>query len=375
MTNTTFMDVQRLTNEPSAQMRGMLAAKVAADFRSRNFSESEAAIAEEIFRLLAKDADVKIRQSLAMELAHCHNAPHDVIKQLAGDENSVASPVLEYSQVLTEEDLIQLVRSTREVVKHCAVARRETLSQDLSQALLETTDTLVLQTLFTNKGAVLNEANLMPYWADIPFTQPLMEALVRRGGLPVTIVEKLYYAASNDLKQHLTRLYPAHSPSIAKAAQDAREWELLGVTPQENTVGYDEDMAEDFIDDLYLRGRLTHSLLMRALCVGNLAVFEMGIARLADVPRINARILLMEATGKGFAAIYHASGMPEGFFEAVRILLKISLEETEFGRVKHSDFRKRVIDRIYLDRYNKTTENMEYLLSIIGGRMVPAHAH
>ena len=114
---------------------------------------------------------------------------------------------------------------------------------------------------------------------------------------------------------------------------------------------------------------------MRALCVGNLAVFEMGIARLADIPRINARLLLMESSGKGFAGIYQAAGLPDGFFEAVHVLLRISLEETEFGRVKHNDFRKRVIDRIYIERYNHTVENMEYLLSIIGGRMIPAHAH
>ncbi len=375
MTQTTFMDVQKLSQEPSAETRGLLATSVLADFRSRAFNESESLIAEEIFRLLARDAEVKIRSALAQELAHCPNAPHDVIMRLAHDETIVALPVLEYSQVLTEEELITLVKKTSENVRHCAIARRSTLSQDLSKALLETSDTLVLHTLFSNKGAVLNESNLLHYWQDIPFTQPLLEALVKRGQLPIAIVEKLYYAVSNELKSQLTRLYPNHSPAIAKAAQDAREWELLGITPHHNTVGYDEDTAEDFIDDMYHHGRLTHSLLMRSLCVGNLAVFEMGIARLADVPRINARILLTESSGKGLAAIYRASGMPEGFFEAVRVLLRISLEESEYGRVKHSDFRKRVIDRIYLARYNRTVENMEYLLSIIGGRMVPADAH
>ncbi len=375
MTNTTLMDVKRLTQEPSAQMRGLLASKVAADFRSRNFNSKESAIAEEIFRLLARDAEIKIRQSLSAELSHCPTAPRDVMMRLATDDTIVALPVLEHSQVLTEDDLIQIVRSTREAVKLCAVARRQTLSQNLSQALLETSDTLVLHTLFNNTGAVLNEDNMLPFWADIPFTPPLLEALVKRGALPISIVEKLFHAVSNELKQQLTRLYPNHSPAITKAAQDAREWELLGLTPMENATGYDEEMVEDFIDDLYLRGRLTHSLLMRSLCVGNLAVFEMGIARLAEVPRINARILLLESSGKGLAAIYRASGMPDGFFEAIRALLKISLEETECGRVQRSDFRKRVIDRIYLARYNRTIENMEYLLSIIGGRMVPAHVH
>jgi len=82
MTNTTFTDVQKLIQEPSPQMRGQLAAKLLADFRANIFSESEATIAKEIFRLLAHDSEVKIRASLAAELAHCPHAPHDIITQL-----------------------------------------------------------------------------------------------------------------------------------------------------------------------------------------------------------------------------------------------------------------------------------------------------
>lgn len=372
----TCMDAEHLARQPSAQMRGLLAAKIAADFRSNHFTPGESAIAEEIFRLLARDAEAQIRARLAAELAHCDTAPRDVMLTLARDaEHDVALPVLEHSRVLTGEDLAEIIRSTHETVRLCAIARRGSLPQDLSRALLENADTLVLHTLFANTGAVLDETNLLPRWQDIPFTQPLLEALVRRGGLPLAIVEKLYHAVSGELRARLTRLYPAHSPAIARAARDAREWALLGIAPQEQTAGYDEDMAEDFIDDLYLRGRLTHSLLMRALCAGNLAVFEMGIARLADVPRVNARILLMEGSGRGLTAIYRASGMPEGFLDAVRTLLKISLEETGYGRVRHSDFSRRVIDRIYMGGYHRSVENMEYLLSIIGGRMAPAHVH
>lgn len=369
------MNVQLLTKEPSVETRGLLAAGILTDFRNHAFNESETRLVEDIFRLLMCDTEVKLRAQLAAELAHCPHTPHDIILHLAGDQSTVALPVLQFSQVLSEEDLITLVRGTAEVARHCAIARRDTLSESLCCALVETSDTLVLHTLFTNKGAQLNETVLLPYWNDIPFTQPLLEALVKRGQLPMTVVEKLYYAVSNELKSQLTRLYPHHAQAIAKAAADAREWELLGITPDENTVGYDEDLAEDFIDDMYRSGRLTHSLLMRALCIGNLAVFEMGIARLADVPRINARILMTEASGKGLAAIYRAANMPEGFFQAVKVLLRLSLEESEFGRVKHNDFKKRVIDRIYMARYNRTVENMEYLLSILGDRQVASHAH
>lgn len=373
MTNTTLMDVKKLSQEPSAQVRGLLATKIASDFRASNFSAKEQEIATEIFRLLTRDAEIKIRQALARELAHCPGAPRDVILKLAADEAAVATAVLEHSSVLTEDDLIAIVRSTQEVLKLCAIARRDTLSQDLSTSLLESSNTIVLQNLFRNKGAVLNEKNLMPQWPNISFSATLLETLVERGGLSLSVVDKLYSAVSDELKYKLSGMYRMHTPAIHKAASDAREWELLGITPVDSRMGASEDeLVEDLVEDLYLGGRLTHSLLMRALCVGNLSVFETGIARLAGVPRVNARILLTESSGLGLDAIYHAAHMPEGFYEAVKVLLRISLEETEFGRIKRNDFRKRVIDRIYMGKYNRTVENMEYLLSIIGGRIIAA---
>jgi uncharacterized protein (DUF2336 family) len=366
----TMLDIRKLTEEPSAQIRGVLAGKIAADFRTQQYSASEAAIAADIFRILLRDADTKIRAALANELAHSDNAPHDVMLALARDDAEISLPVLEFSVVLSEHDLAAITRSTQEVIKLCAIARRESISQDLSQALMETGNGMVLHTLFKNTGAVLNETNLLPLWKRIPLTSSLLEALVERGGLPLTIVEKLYHAASDELKHRLSQRYRLHTPAISKAADDAREWELLGISPLANSSDRDEyELVEDLIDDLALHGRLTHSLIMRALCVGNIAIFECGIARLAEVPRINARILMLESSGRGLQALYQAAGMPEGFFEAVRTLLRLSLEETECGRLKRRDFRKRVVDRIYMGHYHRTVENMEYLLSIIGGKL------
>lgn len=377
MKNVTVMDVKALTQEPSAQVRGLLASKIAIDFRENHFSASEAAIAIDIFHILVKDAEIKIRQSLAEHLADCPHVPHDIILKLANDEPEVALVVLEHSSVLTEDDLIAIVQSTYEVVKLCAIARRQSISEDLSGSLLETSNTLVLQNLLKNKGAAINERQLMKAWDRIMSNQSLLETMVHRGGLPFSIAEKLYLAVSDELKETLKSQYKLFSPRISRAVDDAREWELLGLTPNKDSGDPgDEELVEDLVYELYSKGRLTHSLLMRALCVGNLKVFEAGIATLASVPRVNARILLLESSGLGLKAIYKAAKMPEGFYEAVRVLLRISLEETEYGQVRRNDFRKRVIDRIYIEKHNKTVDNMEYMLSIIGGKtVVSADAH
>ena len=370
MMNVTGMDVKKLTTEPSGRVRSMITAKIAADYRSGNFTKAEAEIAADIFRILVKDVEKKVRRTLSEQLCMCPNVPHDIIMQLAQDETEVAVPVLENSIVLTEDDLMSIVRSTGEVIKLCAIARRDTVSGELSACLLDTHNEKVIATLFENRGASIAEKDMLAAWSQISSSKTLLETLVNRGGLSLTVAEKIYYVVTDDLKRQMAKSYKIGLPAANKAASDTREWEMLGILPSDGAISpsNDEDV-EDLVDQLYMGNRLTHSLLIRSLCVGALSIFEAGVARLAGVPRVNARILLLDSGSLGFQAIYKTANMPEGFYEAIRVLLRISLEETEFGRTKRADFRKRIIDRIYMEGHHRSVENMEYLLSIIGGKI------
>jgi len=372
----TTMDVKKLTHEPSAEIRGMLAAKIAVDFSSSHFTEVESAIAADIFRILLKDTDKVVRKNLAQHLSSCDNAPHDIILKLAQDEADIASSVLEHSTVLTDDDLMEIVKSTKEVLKLCAVARRSKVSEPVSDILLGTWNEEVLHDLFQNKGAALSEKSRMQTWNVVSSSRSLLETLVHRGDLPLTVAEKIYVVVTDELKGQLVKKYKFASPQAQKLSSDAREWEMLGIVPANGSISpQNDEQVEDLIDQLYMGGRLTHSFLIRALCVGSLSVFEAGLARLAGVPRVNARILLMDGGALGFQGIYKEAAMPEGFAEAVNTLLRISLEETEYGRTKESDFRKRVIDRVYSEGYHNSIDNMGYMLSIIGGKLAPANAH
>lgn len=367
----TAMDVKRLTEEPSPKVRGLLATKIAVDYRSGNFTPVESDIANDIFRILIKDVEKQIRSALSEQLAHCPQAPHDIIVTLAGDEPEVAAPVLEFSHVLNEEDLLAIAQSTYEVLKLRALARREHVSAELSGHLIDTGNELVLGDLFGNKGAELSEEKMLQRWQSIARSEPLLATLVQRGGLPLVVAEKVFFAVSNDLKRQLVSRYRFEAPALRKAVSDIRDWELLGIMPAHDSADpYDDEQVEQLVDEMHAGGRLSHSLIIRALCVGNFGVFEAGIAKLANVPRVNARMLLMDAGSLGLQGIYKAAGMPEGFYEAVRTLLHLSLEETDYGRTRRADFKKRILDRIYAGGYHRTVENMGYLLSIIGGKIV-----
>ncbi|MDE3060698.1 MAG: DUF2336 domain-containing protein, partial [Pseudomonadota bacterium] len=195
----TQLDAKSLMEEPSPEARGLLASKIAKDYCDGNFNTVEADLATDIFRILSRDVEIHVRHALAEELAHSPDVPHDIIRRLAGDEPEVAAPVLEFSSVLTEDDLVAIVKSTREAAKLCAVARRETVSGTLAGLLLESRQESVAKELFRNNGATLEERLLSRSWDFIASAPGLLETLVHRGGLPLAVAEKIYAVVSDDL--------------------------------------------------------------------------------------------------------------------------------------------------------------------------------
>lgn len=370
----TAMDIHQLIKNPSGIALDTLASKVVVAFSSGNFNLNESAIAADIFRLLLKDAEKSVRLTLAEHLYNNVDAPHDVVFKLACDETDVAERILQHSLVLTDDDLISIVESTKEVLNLCAIARRSRVSERLSDALIDTHQEIVLKDLFENKGAILSEGGLTKAWSMIAANTSLLETLVNRGGLPLTVAEKIFSSVSGELKNHISREYKLSPSLVQKASLDAREWELLGIMPMGDILHPNADEGiEDLVEQLYATGRLTHSLVIRALCMGCLNLFEATMARMADIPRSNARILLMGGS-EGFRALYKTANMPDGFVDAVEALLSITHEITEYGHTKPKDFRKEVIESIFVGGYNHSVDGMGYLLSIIDGKISGNHS-
>src|SRR5262245_33248088 len=104
-------DVQRLLEGASAQIRASTAVRVAQQIDIAGLTPSERHIAEDIVRLFARDAELIVRRALAEQIKASPHLPHDVALKLARDLEEVALPVIEFASVLTDGDLIDIVRS------------------------------------------------------------------------------------------------------------------------------------------------------------------------------------------------------------------------------------------------------------------------
>ncbi|MFN8929319.1 MAG: DUF2336 domain-containing protein [Alphaproteobacteria bacterium] len=358
-------DIQQLVKEPSANMRSRIAEKVAAGYNSGLFNETEHLLALEIFRLLLRDTEVRVRRAVAESLKHSLSVPHDIIFHLANDVPDVATHVLQHSFVLTEEDLIAIVQATREVPKLKAIAKRESLSKSLTHALVETRAPAVLKEVVSNRNAALAETTLEMILEEFSREHDVLEELVYRGGLPYAFAEKLFSKVSDNLKKTLTRRYRLSLHVVEEATEMARETATL----QFLAPWMSQQEISRLVDQMYRGKRLTHSIVLRSLCIGDLRFFETALAKLVGIPVANARILIIDPGPLGFKALYDSAQLPEAFYPAVRLMLRLALEETQYGTYRATNFGQRMVERIASGGFDKSVEHMDTLMSMIGRGM------
>ena len=97
----TPMDVERLLNDDSPDSRTDILEKISTNYNNEQFRGRERDIAEQIFRLLMKDVALRVRETLADRIKDNVAIPRDIVLHLAHDVESVASPVLVNSKVLS----------------------------------------------------------------------------------------------------------------------------------------------------------------------------------------------------------------------------------------------------------------------------------
>jgi uncharacterized protein (DUF2336 family) len=360
--NITREDINLLVREPSPAMRQRICEKIVNGYNSGLYTDNETRLANEIFRLLLRDTEMKVRLMMADALKSNMQVPHDIIWTLANDRNEVAAPILQFSHVLSEEDLVTIVRATREHPKLKAIAHRETLSKQVSHELVVKRDREVTRELLANRGAVLAETSMDIILEEFAGENSVLEELVLRGGLPYDFAERLFSTVSDVLKKQLTRRYKFSQQLAEETTTTARETAVL----QFISPWMSQNDIDQLIDEMHRNKRLSDSVIIRSLCIGDLRFFETAIAKRVGIPVSNARILLIDPGPLGFKALYDSSALPASFYEAIHNMLRVALEETQYGNYRTNDFGARMVAKIRSAGLDRSVENMETLLQLVG---------
>ncbi|NYZ11008.1 DUF2336 domain-containing protein [Azospirillum sp. RWY-5-1] len=361
-------DVTRLLTDPSPATRAELAAKVARQFDGSALTESERKLAEEIIRMMARDAVLRVRQSLAENLKANPALPRDVALTMARDVEAVAIPILSVSRVLTDADLVEIIRSGTDA-KHTAIAQRPEVSSGVADALIETGSEGAVAALVANEGAELGEGTLGRVIDRFGHSPAVQEPLVHRSKLPITVAERLVAVVSEKLQTYLVSHHELPAQVAADVILQSRERATVTLLTGQN----DEVALERLVAQLARNGRLNASLLVRALCTGDVAFFEAAMAHLGNVPLTNARLLIHDAGRLGLKSIYDRAKLPKELLPACRIAIDVLKETPYDGEERDLErHRRRVIERILTQYEDLATEDLDYLFAKLGDLMAPA---
>jgi uncharacterized protein (DUF2336 family) len=358
-------DVVRLLTDPSGEARAATAAKIAADFDRGGLGPAERKIAEEIFRLMVRDAEVRVREALAQNLKRSRDVPHEVALALAKDTDRVAEPILKYSEVLTDDDLVEIVR-TQGPAKQIAVAGRSSVSEKVSATLVDTRNEAVVQTLVANPGAAISEKSLQQVVDDFGGREGIQAAMVHRPKLPVTVAERLVTLVSEKLRTELVKRHELPAELATDLLLRSRERAVIGISSEA-----EEQDVLTLVRQMHQNGRLTPSIVLRAAVMGDMTFFEAAMAELSGVSLANARVLIHDEGQLGLQALFNKARLPASHFPGIRAAVDVSHETSyDGGENDRERYMRRMIERV-LTQYGDLGvfmegDDLDYLLKKMG---------
>lgn len=356
--NLTDSDIRTLIKGPTEDDRAQAAHKICRCIDEAELSAEERAHAEGIIAIMAQDAAALVRRALSVALKNSPKLPRDIANRLAQDIDSIALPVIMNSPVLTDADLVAIVRASPPS-KQIAVASRETLSVVVTGAISEYAVSDAVERALANDNAVFDEQGLGTALERFSELSSVTAAMVRRDVLPVSVTEKLVAMVTGELFDQLVNNHELPPQIAIDLAMGARERASIDIVEQ---AARQRDLAR-FVQQLNLNGRLTPSLLMRGLCLGHLDFVEHAMAELGGMPHQRMWLLMHDSGPLGLKAAFDRAGLPPrlypSFRAAVEIYHSVDREGVAQDRIT---FRKRMLERTLTLFQSVPKDDLDYLL-------------
>src|ERR1700678_1915878 len=124
---------------------------------SVGFGPEQVELFDDVMGRLVGEVDDSVRADMARRLAGISNAPPTIIRTLALDQSiDVAGPILSRSDQVDEDTLI-ISAKTRGQEHLLAISRRRTLSEGVTDVLIDRGDRDVVISVAANPGAKFSE--------------------------------------------------------------------------------------------------------------------------------------------------------------------------------------------------------------------------
>jgi uncharacterized protein (DUF2336 family) len=271
--------------------------------------------------ILALDEVLKIRKALSSTLKDHAHAPPNVVSKLAHDlEQDVSEPVLRFCIALTDDELIDILKSHPASWAVQAIAQRKTVSKRVSKGVIDRNDSKASKMLIENEGADITEELLMEIIEKARNYPEWHKPVATRNNLPVGVAKALAAFADDSVRDILNG-----RPDFDKKSIE----EISEIFVRRMEFASSQDAVEDApvmrAARMYKEGRLNEDTVSDALAMRDTEFVHAAIARLAktSIPMVE-KIFDMHAA-KPIVSLCWLAGLP------MRLALQL---QQELGHVQ-----------------------------------------
>jgi uncharacterized protein (DUF2336 family) len=308
-----------LAQEPSSTRRRELLREVTDLFfmAPDTHGPQEMALFDEVLTSLAGEMESEVQAELAERLADAERAPPTLVRSLSAGPIAVSGPLLTRSQALSEADLLQVV-STQGQEHLRVVSARPGLSNAVSDLIVERGDDHTLGVLVRNERSDLSRGASEAVVARAADNPTLQEAVVNRQGLPVDLLNEMYFIVEAQLRETILARNAALDPDVLEAALEAGRKRMAA---RDGALPSDFAEAEAGVRAMKTRGAITPASLVAFLRHGERTKFLIALCELTEIDFHTARRIVERKDLDALAIICKAADFDRALFLTFAVLI------------------------------------------------------
>jgi uncharacterized protein (DUF2336 family) len=265
-----------------------------------------------------------VRAILAEEIKMLNCVSKRIIRALAHDVESVSAPILEYSPLLSDADLIEIISTAEAHSALTAIAKRRPLSASVSEAVAEALDVPAISALLANSSAEIRQQTLDKIVDHASRIKDWHLPLVLRNDLSQRAIRRLAGFVSSSLIEKLAARHGMDQQTRDHLAKQLRH------RIEASTAETDDPThaVESEITKLHRAGKLTDEFLENAAEAGRRDLVVAALTKLARLPADTARRMLESGTAKPVTALVWRAGLSmRTCFKIQTLLMRLPASE------------------------------------------------
>jgi uncharacterized protein (DUF2336 family) len=311
-----------LADDESEDVRAELAVKIARLMPGLSERESSHifALTIETLECLARDAAVKVRAILAEEVKALDCIPREVALTLARDvETIVAAPILQYSPLLSDADLIEIIACGQVQEALSAIATRKPVSEPVADALVQSLDVPAVAAMLVNPDARIRKETMDRIIAQAEAFEAWHMPLALRADLSARAIRRIGGLVGASVVEQL-----AARGDLSDATRSRLNRELRARLAEKDVAADSGHNPADVVAQAVREGRLDGSFVEQAAQAGRRDQVVLALAQLAGVTDQTVRKMLGAGNPKPIVAlVWHAHLSMRVAFKIQTFLMKL----------------------------------------------------